>query len=361
MRTPAICAHRLTYPTREISFISYRAESTPQNRFAQVIHCCSEHSQYDPAEGAKVVAGPAPQPLAAILLDYDARSDGLYAVGTLGGELFNEFFEKYAFRLALDHNGRARAEVEGNCVVSEADAILQATGQMLGNVRTRSRAPKMIPWLEADTPFPPVQTALKHPNGLLAAGGDLSPERLLAGYRLGIFPWFSEGDPILWWSPDPRMVLIPEELKIGRSLAKALRNRAYEIRFDSAFADTLAGCAAPRKDQSGTWITEAMSEAYLDLHRLGHAHSVETWIAGELAGGLYGVALGDVFFGESMFSRARDASKLALVALARHLDAGRIPPDRLPDAHRASGDARRAAHSAPAVFTTAPRVDTLFA
>jgi hypothetical protein len=115
----AICAHRLTYPTREISFISYRAEHTPQNHFGQVIHCCSEHSQYDPAEGAKVLAGPAPQPLAAILLEHDRKDDGLYAVGTLGGELFNEFFSKYEFRLALDHGGHARTVVESRCIVSE--------------------------------------------------------------------------------------------------------------------------------------------------------------------------------------------------------------------------------------------------
>jgi leucyl/phenylalanyl-tRNA---protein transferase len=173
----------------------------------------------------------------------------------------------------------------------------------------------MIPWLEGDAPFPPVQRALAHPNGLLAAGGDLSPDRLLAGYRHGIFPWFSDDDPILWWSPDPRMVLFPRELKISRSLAKAMRNRPYEIRFDCAFSSVIAECAAPRVNASGSWITERMREAYQRLHRLGWAHSVETWIDGELAGGLYGVALGRVFFGESMFTRARDASKMALVAL----------------------------------------------
>jgi leucyl/phenylalanyl-tRNA---protein transferase len=173
----------------------------------------------------------------------------------------------------------------------------------------------MIPWLEGDAPFPPVQRALHHPNGLLAAGGDLSPERLLAGYRHGIFPWFSEDDPILWWSPDPRMVLFPAELRVTRSLAKAMRNRPHEIRIDHAFGAVIAACAAPREGASGTWITERMREAYERLHRLGVAHSVETWIDGELAGGLYGVALGRVFFGESMFTRARDASKMALVAL----------------------------------------------
>jgi len=178
----------------------------------------------------------------------------------------------------------------------------------------------MIPWLEHDTPFPPVQSALEEPNGLLAAGGDLSSERLLDAYRHGIFPWFSEGDPILWWSPDPRMILFPAELKISRSLGKTLRNRSYEARFDSAFDEVVAGCAAPRKGEPGTWISGAMIEAYRGLHRLGYAHSVETWIDGDLAGGLYGVAIGRVFFGESMFSRARDASKIALAALVAHLE-----------------------------------------
>jgi leucyl/phenylalanyl-tRNA--protein transferase len=164
-----------------------------------------------------------------------------------------------------------------------------------------------------------VRSALKEPNGLLAAGGDLSPERLLEGYRRGIFPWYSAGDPILWWSPDPRMVLFPAEFKISRSLGKTLRNRRYEARFDSAFGEVIASCAAPRKGEPGTWIGEAMVEAYLELHRLGYAHSVETWIAGDLAGGLYGVAMGGVFFGESMFSRVRDASKIALATLVAHL------------------------------------------
>jgi len=178
----------------------------------------------------------------------------------------------------------------------------------------------MVPWLERDTPFPPVRSALEEPNGLLAAGGDLSPERLLDAYRRGIFPWYSEGDPILWWSPDPRMVLFPRELKISRSLGKTLRNRRYETRFDSAFEEVIKSCAAPRKGEAGTWISGAMMAAYLELHRLGHAHSVETWIDGDLAGGLYGVAVGRVFFGESMYSRVRDASKIALAALVAHLD-----------------------------------------
>jgi leucyl/phenylalanyl-tRNA--protein transferase len=177
----------------------------------------------------------------------------------------------------------------------------------------------MIPWLARGAPFPPVQSALRDPNGLLAAGGDLSSERLLDAYRRGIFPWFSEGDPILWWSPDPRMVLFPEELRISRSLSKTLRNRRYEVRFDSAFDDVIAGCAAPRGREAGTWITGEMISAYRGLHAQGWAHSSETWVDGALAGGLYGVAVGQVFFGESMFSRSTDASKIALVALVAHL------------------------------------------
>jgi len=177
----------------------------------------------------------------------------------------------------------------------------------------------VIPWLDSDTPFPPVSQALRRPNGLLAAGGDLSPQRLLAAYAQGIFPWYSEGEPILWWSPDPRMVLFPDELRVTRSLRKVLRNRPYEIRFDTAFRRVMEACAAPRPGQSGTWITAEMIEAYTHLHALGFAHSVETWIGGELAGGLYGVALGGVFYGESMFHRVRDASKIALVHLVEQL------------------------------------------
>ena len=177
----------------------------------------------------------------------------------------------------------------------------------------------MIAWLHADTPFPPHEFATISPNGLLAAGGDLSAERLIEAYRNGIFPWYSDGDPILWWSPDPRMVLDPAKVRVSRSLAKVLRNRSYEVRFDSAFDQVMAACAAPRPGQQGTWITPELQQAYLGLHRLGHAHSIETWIDGELAGGLYGVALGAVFFGESMFSQVRDASKIALVHAARYL------------------------------------------
>ena len=183
----------------------------------------------------------------------------------------------------------------------------------------------MIPWLDSHTPFPAVETALADPNGLLAAGADLSPGRLLAAYRRGIFPWFSEGDPILWWSPDPRTVLIPGEVRVTRSLAKTLRNRIYEVRFDHDFAAVLAACAAPRAGASGTWITPQMLAAYQGLHELGHAHSVETWIDGQLAGGLYGVALGRAFFGESMFTRRTDGSKIAIVTLAAQLAAWGYP------------------------------------
>ncbi len=179
----------------------------------------------------------------------------------------------------------------------------------------------MIPWLERGDPFPPPESALKQPNGLLAAGADLSPERLLAAYRQGIFPWYCEGEPLLWWSPDPRMTLIPSALKISRSLAKTLRNRDYEIRFDSAFADVMQGCAnrGVNASAAATWITSDMCAAYQRLHELGYAHSAETWIDGKLAGGLYGVALGRMFYGESMFTRERDASKIAMVHLVRHL------------------------------------------
>jgi leucyl/phenylalanyl-tRNA--protein transferase len=181
------------------------------------------------------------------------------------------------------------------------------------------RIPGMIPWLGADDPFPPVTSALAEPNGLLAAGADLSPARLVDAYRRGIFPWFNPGQPILWWSPDPRMVLCPGELKVTRSLAKVLRNRAYEVRADSSFRDVMLACAEPRPEQDGTWITAEMVDAYCALHEQGLAHSVETWIDGELAGGLYGVALGRMFYGESMFARAPDASKIALVHLVRRL------------------------------------------
>jgi leucyl/phenylalanyl-tRNA--protein transferase len=185
---------------------------------------------------------------------------------------------------------------------------------------TGTRMAAMIPWLGPSDRFPPVERALKHPNGLLAAGGDLSTRRLIEAYRNGIFPWSGEGEPLLWWSPDPRMVLFPSELKVPRSLRKRIARRDYQIRCDSAFVEVMRACAAPRRAGEGTWITGEMIAAYERLHRAGLAHSVETWIGGELAGGLYGVAIGRAFFGESMFTRVADASKIALVALVRQLE-----------------------------------------
>ena len=178
----------------------------------------------------------------------------------------------------------------------------------------------MIRWLQPNDPFPSVTAALADPNGLLAAGGDLSAARLLDAYRHGIFPWFNPGQPILWWSPDPRMVLFPSELRVSRSLHKALRNRDYKVRADTSFRAVMQACAEPRPEQDGTWITDEMIAAYCALHEQGVAHSVETWSGGELAGGLYGVALGRMFYGESMFTRAADASKIALVHLVRQLE-----------------------------------------
>lgn len=178
-----------------------------------------------------------------------------------------------------------------------------------------------IPWLaehEADA-FPPVMRALREPDGLLAAGGDLSAERLLAAYARGIFPWFSEGEPILWWSPDPRMVFDTGAMHVPRRLRRWLRGCGWTIRADTAFAEVMQACAAPRDDHGGTWIVPAMHAAYARLHALGHAHSIEVRDGETLVGGLYGVAVGRMFFGESMFSRASGGSKVALLALARVL------------------------------------------
>ncbi len=239
----------------------------------------------------------------------------------------------------------------------------------------------MIPWLSNDTPFPSVERALRSPNGLLAAGGNLSVPRLLAAYRSGIFPWFNPGEPILWWCPDPRMVLIPGELRVSRSLARMLRNGRFEVRCDTVFEQVMRGCAAPRAKnrvghpggrdtllikplairlgepttlaeslvmaepadcgsgrpaalpapegsaspcQGGTWIGEDMIEAYCLLHQQGYAHSVETWLDGKLVGGLYGVSIGRMFYGESMFSDVSNASKIALAHLARQLERWRF-------------------------------------
>jgi len=167
--------------------------------------------------------------------------------------------------------------------------------------------------------FPAVETALADPNGLLAMGGDLSAERLLDAYRHGIFPWFNPGEPILWWSPDPRMVLVPGEIRVTRSLARRIRNGGFEARVDTAFVEVMRACAAPREGAGGTWISPAMIAAYTRLFEAGWAHSMETWRDGQLVGGLYGVAIGRMFYGESMFSRESDASKVALVRLAQQL------------------------------------------
>ncbi len=175
-------------------------------------------------------------------------------------------------------------------------------------------------WIEAETPpdtFPGVELALQDPNGLLAAGGDLTPERLMSAYRRGIFPWYGVDQPILWWSPEPRAVLLPHEIKISRSLRKVLRKGVFTLTSDAAFPEVIRSCAAIERNGTGTWITPEMIDAYCHLHNLGLAHSVECWHDGDLVGALYGVAMGNVFFGESMFSRMSDASKVALVYLSR--------------------------------------------
>jgi leucyl/phenylalanyl-tRNA--protein transferase len=178
----------------------------------------------------------------------------------------------------------------------------------------------MIPWLGPHDPFPPVNRALREPNGLLAAGRTLSVPTLLEAYALGLFPWFNEDEPVLWWSPDPRMVLAPADLHVSSSLRRRLRKGGYEVRADTAFAAVMRACAAPRPGQPGTWITRRMIDAYVRLHEAGHAHSVETWVEGTLVGGLYGVAIGRAFFGESMFTTVTDASKIAFVHLVRQLE-----------------------------------------
>ena len=177
----------------------------------------------------------------------------------------------------------------------------------------------MVPWIESALDFPSVNTALAEPNGLLCVGADLAPQTIIAAYSRGIFPWFSDNQPILWWSPDPRMVLFPAEFKVSKSLAKTVNRKLFEIRFDSAFAEVITVCAEPRQQGGGTWIVPEMQVAYAQLHTLGVAHSIESWRDGKLVGGLYGLALGRMFFGESMFARETDASKVALVALVDKL------------------------------------------
>ena len=178
----------------------------------------------------------------------------------------------------------------------------------------------MLTWLQRDSlAFPPLDRALREPNGLLAAGGDLRAERLIAAYRHGCFPWFSEGQPVLWWSPDPRTVLFPEEFHLSRSLARLMRQQRFRVTFDQDFAAVIEGCAGPRDNADGTWITDSMRAAYLELHQRGLAHSVEVWQGDALVGGLYGLAMGRLFFGESMFSRADNASKVGFATLVGKL------------------------------------------
>ena len=182
-------------------------------------------------------------------------------------------------------------------------------------------------WLSGDDPpssFPPVSSALAEPDGLLAAGGDLSSERLLYAYRHGIFPWYDEGQPLLWWSPNPRCVFMPGDYRVSRRMQRELRRSSAEVRTNTAFSEVVQQCAGPRKSEQGTWITPAIKSAFEKLHRQGWAHSIEVWESGELVGGLYGLAIGKVFFGESMFSQRPNASKIALLFVANKLEKGDI-------------------------------------
>lgn len=190
--------------------------------------------------------------------------------------------------------------------------------------------------------FPPLGRALRSPPGLLAMGGDLSAERLVAAYRHGCFPWYSRGQPLMWWSPDPRTVLFPDELHVPRSLRKTLRQQHFRITYDNAFEQVIHACAQPRSSDNGTWITPAMQNAYTRLHQLGHAHSVEVWHRQQLVGGLYGIAMGRLFFGESMFARMNDASKAGFVTLVQDLQqAGFVLIDcQMPTEHLARFGAR---------------------
>ncbi len=204
-----------------------------------------------------------------------------------------------------------------------------------------------LQWLDTSFEFPDPATALQRPNGLLAVGGDLQPMRLLAGYQRGIFPWFSGDQPPLWWTPDPRMVLFPNELKISHSLRKTCRNNTYMLSSDRAFVRVMAACAQPRKDNPATWITSAMQQAYLKLHEAGYAHSIEVWEDKELVGGLYGIAMGKIFFGESMFSCRSNTSKIALVNTVQTLHANgyELIDCQVANPHLASLGARTIARS----------------
>ena len=172
---------------------------------------------------------------------------------------------------------------------------------------------------QSDQAFPHVSKALTEPDGLLAVGGCLSTQRIMSAYTQGIFPWYSNADPILWWSPDPRLIIFPEKLHISKSLQKTLRKQTFQVTFDTVFTQVIKACAAPRSDESGTWLLAEMQQAYSRLHNEGHAHSIEAWYKDELVGGLYGIAVGQVFFGESMFHRKTDASKVAFVTLIQQL------------------------------------------
>ena len=200
----------------------------------------------------------------------------------------------------------------------------------------------MIPFLAAGARFPPASRALREPNGLLAAGGDLSMRTLIDAYAHGIFPWFSEGDPILWWCPDPRMVLPTAEVHVSRSLRRRLQRRDFRVSLDEAFEDVLRACAEPREEDGGTWLVTEMQAAYTALHEGGLAHSVEVWMDGHLAGGLYGVCLGRMYFGESMFSRRTDGSKIAIAYLAAQMVSWGMPliDCQMATAHLASLGAR---------------------
>lgn len=183
-----------------------------------------------------------------------------------------------------------------------------------------------IPWLNPESiEFPPIDTALSEPDGLLAVGGDLSVARLTLAYQLGIFPWFEEGQPILWWSPDPRSVIIPDQFRPNRSLTRVLRKNKFDVRRDTAFNDVIDACSEPRDHVHGTWITDDMKDAYKELHYRGIAHSIECYLDSELVGGLYGIGLGKLFFGESMFHRVTDASKVAFAFLIQLMDANNCP------------------------------------
>lgn len=188
-----------------------------------------------------------------------------------------------------------------------------------------SRLPALLP-PEPDAPFPPVEQALRQPDGLLAVGGDLSPQRLLNAYRHGIFPWYSQGQPILWWSPDPRTMFATDAVRLGSKFRRGLRRSPWEVRADTAFAEVIRACAeSPRRGQRGTWITPEMRAAYGEMHAIGHAHSFEVFDGDRLVGGIYGVAVGRMFFGESMFSAVSGGSKVALAALAFRLRAWGFP------------------------------------